>query len=203
MTKQLTALVTVMLVSTLLIAGCSATVKGPYIQAQVNSIDEINRLVDAFKAGDTATLRNTKAKDLPASNEDVIRLLSEATGFVKAISIVDYRTIKGDEVMPYLSLTLLRRYAAEGGKDAIVNEAKRLKLVTSGDVEPQLVVVNKDNTAARVDAMLYITYSDASDELQTQGVELGKEYTKPYTVWLVRQNDVWKVDGYKSGTLTK
>lgn len=118
------------------------------------------------------------------TNPEVVKAKEVVTNYIKA-TMRDYKTITGDECNPYYSQTVLSR-DPENLKAGVINYYKNNKLVEVyiGSKIESISYMN-DNSECVIMGKL-------KEKISNKDIDNKIEET-PYTIYLVKENDVWKV----------
>lgn len=139
---------------------------------------------------------------LKENHPEVVAVKKVSEAFLSAALNTDYRTYTGQEILPYFTQRRLaedkQRNLVEQRKKAIVENEVVAKMT---GVKNYTIYFNKNFTKCRVDVLPIVNVISAKEGYLGKGVVLNKDYPQITTLWLQKENDIWKVDALNFGGL--
>lgn len=145
----------------------------------------LNKVKDSYKL--------TYLKDDHPEVQTVKRASEE---FLNAMLNIDYKTYTGQEGFPYFTQRKLaedkqNNMAEQRKKDVVGNEVIEKMIGIKGYTN---ITFNKNFSKCRVEVLPIVRFISAKEGSLGKDISLNKDYPQVTTLWLQKENDVWKVD---------
>lgn len=138
---------------------------------------------------------NYKITYLKESHPEVQAVKKITEAFLSAELNINYETYTGQEGAPFFTQRKIdadkKNNMSEQKKEDVVNN--KLVVQMTGVKNYSGIYFNKNFTKCRVEVLPTIRFVSAKEGALGEGVELNKDYFQITTVWLQKENDVWKV----------
>lgn len=194
------------------LSGCVGKSEGDYVSkdktnyVMIDPQKEVDEKTD-WDVVDSIALEKEeddyKITYLKESHPEVLAVKKVSEDFLSAALNVDYKKYTGQEILPYFTQ---RRLAEEKRFNLVEKrkrEAKESEMIAKmTGVKDYTIYFNKNFTKCRVDVLPTVKFITAK-EGSLKGVVLNKDYTHVTTLWLQKENNIWKVDSLSFGGLLK
>lgn len=134
---------------------------------------------------------------LKENHPELTNVKKVAEAFLKEVFNIKYNTVTGKEGTQFFSQRRLAKFVeqkeAEERREYVIRN--KMEIETNGVYKYHIVVFGDDFTKCRVEVRPGVRFTAA--EALEEGVELNKDYYQVTTLWMIKENDIWKIDEYK------
>lgn len=132
---------------------------------------------------------------LKENHPEVEKVKKVTEEFLKAALNIDYKTYTGQEILPYFTQRRLEEEKQKNLTEQRKKEAIKTEIISKMiGIKDFTAYFDKNFTKCRIDVLPIVRFTSAKEGYLGEGVVLNKDYLQVTTLWLKKENDIWKVE---------